>query len=154
MQPKLPFCPNDEAFPKSSHHEDFGNVLTFGWFGDAFFVMSVQNFAILADPISTFYKLGIIGSKKRPLATTTQNTKHTTTNMSRCRPTPQRFCPLPPWEGQQRRQLMVPRLPKYPRNEPVPAVRSTQLVPLFGVSKRDPSKNIEMREELALGGHC
>ena len=60
-QPKLPFCPYVKEMPKSSHHEDFGISLTFGWFGYAFFVMSAQNSAILADPLSTFYKLGIVG---------------------------------------------------------------------------------------------
>ena len=44
-QPKLHFCPN----VKSSHYEDFGNVFTFSWFGYAFFGMSAQNSAILAD---------------------------------------------------------------------------------------------------------
>jgi hypothetical protein len=48
--------------PKSSHHEDFGVALTFGWFGDAFLSTSLQNSAILAGPIYTFYKLGIVGS--------------------------------------------------------------------------------------------
>ena len=49
MHPKLPFHPNVKALPKSSHLEDFGNVLTFVWFDDAFFVMSAQISAILAD---------------------------------------------------------------------------------------------------------
>ena len=53
---------NVKALPKSSHHEDFGGVLTFGWFGYACFVMSAQNLANLADPISTFYILGVVGS--------------------------------------------------------------------------------------------
>ena len=48
--------------PKSSHHEDFGVALTFGWFGDAFLSTSVLKLAILADPILAFYKVGIIGS--------------------------------------------------------------------------------------------
>ena len=60
-QPNLPFCPNVKETPKSSLHEDFDVSLTFGWFGYAFFVMSAQKSAILADPIATFYKLGIIG---------------------------------------------------------------------------------------------
>jgi hypothetical protein len=46
---------------KSSHHEDFGIVLIFVWFGDVFLSMSVQKLAILADLISTFYKVGIVG---------------------------------------------------------------------------------------------
>jgi hypothetical protein len=46
-----------------SARTDLGvKLATFGWFGSALFVMSVQNLAILADLISTFYKLGIVGS--------------------------------------------------------------------------------------------
>ena len=56
----LPFH-NIEASPKSSHHEDFGNAFTCRWFGDAFSSTSVQKLAILADPILTFYKVGVIG---------------------------------------------------------------------------------------------
>jgi hypothetical protein len=53
-QPKLPFCQNVKETPKSSHHENFGLSLTFGWFGYACFALSSQNLAILADPKSTF----------------------------------------------------------------------------------------------------
>jgi len=38
---------NIKASAKSSHHEDFAHVLIFGWFGNVFFVMSVQKLAIL-----------------------------------------------------------------------------------------------------------
>jgi hypothetical protein len=62
MQPKLPCCPNVIPALKSSLHEDFEARLTFGWFGDVFLSMSVQKLAILADLISTFYKVGIVGS--------------------------------------------------------------------------------------------
>ena len=51
-----------KAMSKSSQHEDFGIALTFGWFGDVFLYMSVQNLAILAYPILTFCKVGIVGS--------------------------------------------------------------------------------------------
>jgi len=54
----LPFG-NVKASAKSSHHEDFADVLTFGWFGGAFFIMGAQKSAIMADPISTFYKVDI-----------------------------------------------------------------------------------------------
>ena len=54
----LPFG-NVKASAKSSHHEDFADVFTFGWFGGAFFIMGAQKSAILADPISTFYKVDI-----------------------------------------------------------------------------------------------
>jgi hypothetical protein len=57
----LPFH-NVKALPKSSHHEDFGIALTFGWFGDAFLSTSVQKSAIFADLMATFYKIGIVGS--------------------------------------------------------------------------------------------
>ncbi len=53
---------NVKACAKSSHHEDLAHALTFGWFGDAFVSTSVQNLANLANPILTFYKVGIIGS--------------------------------------------------------------------------------------------
>jgi len=46
-----------KAMPKSSQHEDCGIALTYGWFGDVFLSKSVQNSAILADPILTFYKI-------------------------------------------------------------------------------------------------
>jgi hypothetical protein len=55
--PKLPFHQNVKALPKSSYHEDFGIVFTFGWFGDPFFVMNAQNSAVLAGLRSSFYKL-------------------------------------------------------------------------------------------------
>jgi len=52
--------------------------------------------------------VGIVGRvAKRPLATKTQNTKHTTTNMSRRHPTSQRLCPLPPWLGQRHPPCMA-----------------------------------------------
>jgi hypothetical protein len=44
---------------------DFGNVLTIGWFGDVFFVMSAQNSAIFADPIST---IDVIARRQRLVA--------------------------------------------------------------------------------------
>jgi len=53
---------NVKTCAKSSHHEDFAHALIFGWFGDAFLSTSVQKLAILADPILTFYKVGIIAS--------------------------------------------------------------------------------------------
>jgi hypothetical protein len=37
---------NVKTSTKSTHHEDFDNVVTFGWFGHAFIVMSAQNSAI------------------------------------------------------------------------------------------------------------
>ncbi len=57
----LPFG-NVNASAKSSHHEDFADVLTFGWFGDAFFIISAQKLVILADQVSTFYKVDMVGS--------------------------------------------------------------------------------------------
>ena len=47
---------------KASHHEDFGNVLTIGWFCYAFFFMSAQNSAIFGWSDINFLQLGIIGS--------------------------------------------------------------------------------------------
>ena len=60
---------------------DFGVALTFGWFGDAFLSTSVQKSAILADPVLTFYKVGIVELKScsQPQHKT-QNTKHKTQN--------------------------------------------------------------------------
>ena len=60
--PKLPFRQNVKACAQSSHHEDFAHALTFWWFGDVFSVLSAQKLAILVGWISTFYKVGIIGS--------------------------------------------------------------------------------------------
>jgi hypothetical protein len=34
----------------------------FGWFGDAFFVMSAHKLAILAGRLTTFYKVDTFGS--------------------------------------------------------------------------------------------
>ena len=51
-----------KASAKSSHHEDCATVLTFGLFGSAFCVMNAQKSAFLADLLSTFYKVGIVGS--------------------------------------------------------------------------------------------
>ncbi len=75
---------------KFSQHEDFGIALTFGWFGDVFLSMSVQNSAILADRILTFNKVGrvlLVLVAKRPL-TPHHKTHNTTINMSRRHPTP------------------------------------------------------------------
>jgi hypothetical protein len=47
-----------------SHYEDFAGALTFGWFGGAFLCTSMHKLAILADPISTFYNVGIVGLAK------------------------------------------------------------------------------------------
>jgi hypothetical protein len=75
--PKLPFCQNVKDASKSSHHEDLEAALTFGWFGDAFFVMNAQKSAILANSISTFYKVGIVGLDKKVARNhNTQHTKH------------------------------------------------------------------------------
>jgi hypothetical protein len=49
--------------------------------------MSMQKLAFLADPISTFYKVGIIGLAKKVPLTTHNTTNTTTTTMSRRRPT-------------------------------------------------------------------
>ena len=73
-----------------------------------FFVMNAQKLAILAGLRSNFYML--VSQKYSP----GQITKHTATNMKYHHPTPQRFCPLPPWVGQWCRQHMSLRLPKYP----------------------------------------
>ncbi len=61
MQPKLTFRPNFKECTKSSQYDGFVHVSTFGLIGDAFFVMSEQKLAILADRISAFYKVVIIG---------------------------------------------------------------------------------------------
>ena len=71
--PKQPYRPNVKAAAKSSHHEDFAEALTFGWFGGTFLSMSAQKLAILVDPISTFYKMGIVGLAKKVTHTHTQN---------------------------------------------------------------------------------
>jgi hypothetical protein len=60
--------------PKSSHYEDLGIVLTFGWFGGAFMSMSAQKPAIFADPILNFYKVGMVSLVKNALDHNTQNT--------------------------------------------------------------------------------
>jgi hypothetical protein len=59
----IPF--NVKTVPQSSHHGDLGIVLTFfGWFDGAFLSMSAQKSAILANPISTIYKVGMVGLVK------------------------------------------------------------------------------------------
>jgi hypothetical protein len=73
---------------KFSQHEDFGIPLTLRWFGDVFLSMRMQNSAILADPILTFYKVGrVLLVAKRPL-TPHHKTHNTAINMSRRHPTP------------------------------------------------------------------
>ncbi len=64
MLTKLPFLPNVGEFPKSSHshHEDLGNALICGWFGDVFSVLIALKLASLADLKSIFYKAGFVGS--------------------------------------------------------------------------------------------
>ncbi len=60
--------------PKSSHHEDFGIVFLFGWFG--VLSTSVQKLANLAITNLTFYKVGrVLSVAKSPLAS-----KHKTHN--------------------------------------------------------------------------
>ena len=51
---------------KSSHHENFGIALTFGWFGDAFLSTSMQKLTIFANPIATFYKVGTTQNTQQP----------------------------------------------------------------------------------------
>ena len=99
---------NVKEMPKSSQHEDFGIALTFGWFGDVFLSVSVQNLAILANSILTFYKVGVVLSvAKRPLAPQhkTHNNQHEPPP-----PYPHQLLPLPPWVGQRCHQIMVPPL--------------------------------------------
>jgi hypothetical protein len=57
---KIPFRPNAKTTSKSSHHEDYDIALTFVWFGGAFLSMIAQKLAILANPISTCYKVDIV----------------------------------------------------------------------------------------------
>jgi len=79
---------------KSSQHEDIDIALTFEWFGDVFLSMSMQNLAISADPILTFYKVGrVLSVAKRPLAPqhTTHNNQH-----EPLPPYPQQLLPVPP----------------------------------------------------------
>jgi len=61
-------------------------ILTFGWFGCACLSTLVLNLAILADLISTFYKVGIIGISYK-LHSQHNTTNTTTIKMSRPCPT-------------------------------------------------------------------
>ena len=103
--------------PQSSHHENYRTVLTFGWFGGACLSMSAQKLAILADPIWTFYKVGIVGLAKncsRPQHKKTKGTqKHTTTKMSH-RLTLQRLCHLLPWKHPSWTQISAQHLTTSP----------------------------------------
>jgi hypothetical protein len=115
--------------------------------------MSAQKLPILADPISTFYKVGSVGGSKRLLVTTTQNTKTKTTNMSQHSPTTQPRCPLPPRQLLTWPQILVPPLPLWAHaRRPVAVSHSPLSVPLFGVQTYTPSKNREKIGALALGG--
>jgi hypothetical protein len=82
MQPELPFRPNVNPASKSSHHANFEAGSTCWWFGGVFLSMSVQKLAIWANPISTFYKVAIVGLAKKLQTTTTHNTQNTTTNQN------------------------------------------------------------------------
>ncbi len=74
--------------------------------------------------------------------------------MSSRHSTLQRLCPLSPWVGHWRPQILVPRLPMGPHSKhPVAGLRSPRLVLLLGAPKRDPSKIRERDGVLALGGH-
>ena len=57
----LPFR-NVKTAPKSMSVGNYGNALTCGWFSEAFLAISAQKLATLADLISTFYKVGTVGS--------------------------------------------------------------------------------------------
>ena len=64
---------------KSSDNEDYKAALTFGWFGSVFLSVSMHKLPILADPVLTFYKGGIVGlAKKVSHTTTTQRTQQPT----------------------------------------------------------------------------
>ena len=100
--------------PYIMKHNDIGNVSTFGWFGGAFLSTSVQKIAILADPILTSYKVSLVAKSRAN--TTTQNTKYTTTKLSRRRSTLSGFTLSlhAPWVGQRHPQHMVLPLPMGP----------------------------------------
>ena len=69
--------------------------------------------------------------------------------MSCHRPNPQRFCPLPPWEGQRHPQIMVPSLLIGSRKARAVGFGGTMVgLPVWG-TKKDPSKNRERHWALA-----
>ena len=53
---------NVKTAPKSMSVGNYGNALTCGWFSEAFLAICAQKSATLADLISTFYKVGTVGS--------------------------------------------------------------------------------------------
>ncbi len=91
-----------------------GNVLTFGWFDSAFLSMSEHKLAILANLISAFSNVGIIGSAKTFCDNNTHKTQNTKTHKNQHElppPYPQRLCCLMPWQHPPWHQLLAQRLP-------------------------------------------
>jgi hypothetical protein len=83
-----------------------------GWL--YFYVAIAQKLAILLLLIWTFYQ----ASAKSTVHHKHNNTKHTTTNMSRRQPTLQRICHLSTWQHQPWPQIMTQRIPVSPWQVP------------------------------------
>ncbi len=113
-QPKQHFSPNVNACATSSNQEEVAHVITLGRVGCIFYVVIAQKLAISLLPIWTFYQ----ASAKSTVHHKHNNAKHTTTNMSRRRPTLQRICDLSPWQHQSWPQIMAQRLPVSPLQVP------------------------------------
>jgi hypothetical protein len=83
--------------------------------------MIAQKPGILANLTSTFYKKVLLVAKRRSHNHNIQphnTTQHSTTIKMSYHPTSQQLCPLSPWVGQWRPQILAPRLPMVPLQVP------------------------------------
>ena len=117
-----------------------------GWL--YFYFAIAQKLAILLLLIWTFYQ----ASAKSTVHHKHNNTKHTTTNMSRRQPTLQRICHLSTWQHQPWPQILTQRYLRVRCRCPVAGSRSPLHVPSFGVPTHTPSKNRAMVVVLTFGG--
>jgi hypothetical protein len=101
-------------------------------------------------------KMGIVRQSARKPTTqpTTHNPQPTTHNikMSRRHPTLQQLCPLSPWVGQWRPQILAPRLPMGPQQAPGGGFTIAVAGSLAWGTKTQPIKIRERDRVLALGG--
>jgi hypothetical protein len=74
--------------------------------------------------------------------------------MGRCHPTLQRLCPLSPWRGQLRPQIIARPLSMGPLQAPSAGFALTAAGSLVWGNKSRHMENREIGGALALGGHC
>ena len=116
--------------------------------------MNAQKLAKLANLISTFYKVGIVGLTKKSHTNTTRNTQHTTTNQNN---SSMLYSPVALPSIAMATSTMAPTLgtvsfPWVHARLALVVLVAPWLVPLFGMPTHTPSKNRAMGVALALSG--